>query len=55
MSELDSDNAGATDDSEADDIKLINDEIDTTMMEAETTGQSSLKVKIISFLELFTV
>ena len=55
MSELDNENAGATDDSEVDDIELINDEIDTTMMAAETTGQKSLKMKIRSFLELFTV
>ena len=55
MSELDNENAGATDDGKADDIELIEDEIDTTMMAAETTGQSSLKMKIRFFLELFTV
>ena len=55
MSEPDNDNAGATDDGESDDIELINDEIDTTVMVAEMTGQSSLKMKIRSFLELFTV
>ena len=32
MSELDNENAGATDDGEADDIEMIEDEIDTTMM-----------------------
>ena len=46
---------GATEDGEADDIELINDEIETTIMAAEMTGQSSLKIKIRSFLELFAV
>ena len=54
MSELDKEQAGATED-EADDTEIIDDEIDTTTMAAETTGQSSLKTKIRSFLELFTV
>ena len=44
MSELDNDQAGATDDNEADDIEMIQDEIDTTTMVAKTTGQSSLKI-----------
>ena len=55
MSELDNDNAGATDNGETDDIEMIEDEIDTTMMAAETTGQSYLKMKIRSFLELIAV
>ena len=46
MSELDNENAGATDDGKADDIELIADEIDTTMMAAETTVQCSLNMKI---------
>ena len=49
MSELDNENVEATDDGEANDIELINDEV------AEMTGQSSLKIKIRSFLELFGV
>ena len=55
MSDLDNKNAWATDDGKADDIELINDEIDTTIMVAETTGQSSLKTKIRTFLKLFAV
>ena len=53
MSELDNEHARATDECEADDIEMIEDEIDTPMMVAETTGQSSLKMKIRSFLEIF--
>ena len=55
MSELVNDNAGATDDYETDDPEIIEDEIDTTMTAAEITGQSILKTKIRSFLELFAV
>ena len=55
MSELGRENAWATDDGEADDIELINDEIDTSTMAAETLGQSSLRLKIRSFLELFAI
>ena len=35
MSELDNENARSTDDSEADDIGMINDEIETRIMGAE--------------------
>ena len=49
MSELDNDNAGA------DYTETIEDEIDTTMTAAEITGQSTLKIKIRLFLELFAV
>ena len=55
MSELDNDNAGGTDDGETDDTDMIEDEIDTTMTAAEITGQSILKTKIRSLLELFAV
>ena len=48
MSQLGNENAGATDDGKADDIELINYEIDTTIMVAEMIGQSSLKTKIRS-------
>ena len=54
MSELDREQAGATED-EADDTETPDDEIETTTMAAETTSQSSLKTKIRSFLELFTM
>ena len=54
MSELDKEQAGATED-EADDTETLDDEIESTTMAAETAGQSSLKTKIRSFLELFTV
>ena len=43
------------DNGKADDTEMIEDEIDTTTMVAETTGQSSLKTMIRSFLELFTM
>ena len=55
MSELVNDNAGKTDDNETDDPEIIEDEIDTTMTAAEITGQSTLNIKIRSFLELFAV
>ena len=55
MSELDRENAGATYDDEADDIQEIDDEINQSTLAAEMTGQSSLELKIRSFLELFTI
>ena len=38
MSELDRENAGATDDGEADDIEEIDDEINQSTLAAEMTG-----------------
>ena len=55
MSELDNENAEAMNDGEPDDTEMIEDEIDTTMTVAEITGQTTLKTKIRSFLELFAV
>jgi len=40
MSELDRENAGATDDGEADDIEEINDEIDTSALAAEMQARA---------------
>jgi len=51
----DRENAGATDDGEADDNEEINDEIDKTTITGEMSGQSSLKLRIRSFLELFAI
>ena len=54
MSELDREQAGAIED-ETGDNGIPDDEIEVTTMAAETTGQSSLKKMIRSFLEMFTL
>ena len=55
MVDNENENAWATNDGEPDDTEMIEDEIDTTMTAAEITFQSTLKAKILSFLELFAV
>ena len=52
MSELDREQAGAIED-ETDDTEIPDNEIEATTMAAETTGQSSVKKMIRSFLEMF--
>jgi len=54
MSELDREQAGAIEDG-TDDTEIQDDEIEATTMAAETTGQSSLKKMIRSYLEMFTM
>ena len=55
MSELDRENGGTTDDIKADDGEEIDDVINRSPLAAEMTGQNSLKQKIRSFPELFTI
>ena len=55
MSELDNENVGRTDDNEVDESETIEEDTDTTMPAAEITGQSTLKMMIRAFLDLFAV
>ena len=55
MSELDNENVGRTDDNEVDESETIEEDTDTTMPAAEIIGQSTLKMMIRAFLDLFAV